>query len=131
MGRGIGHPRRWQLAAVGAQLGLVGACGVLGWQLLHPASPAGALVVQHSHRAQAAPELPLRLPALTAGAVQPRPEHISRPALESVISRVNSDDARLYRSQWATLRVVADGIRAYVVGRVVPLLMAAAGDHAR
>lgn len=129
MKKALASPLRWQVAAVGAQVALVAACGAAGWQLLHPATPGGALTIR---RAVNAPTVaPVTLPSLL-----PRPSAhtsvpVARPGLEDLITRVNRDDSRLYRGQWATLELVASATRDYLTHHVLPLLLAAARGGAR
>ena len=120
---------RWQVAAVAAQVGLVGACGAAGWQLLHPSTPAGGVTIKHAISAPAPP--PVVMPAILPRTPPGGAATARRPALGDLIDRVNRDDARLYRGQWATVQLIAKATRGYLVNHVVPLLLAAARGGGR
>ena len=120
---------RWQVAAVAVQVAVVAACGVVGWQLLHPSTPGAALTIKRAANAPtvAPVVMPSRLPRVSSRTSVP----VTRPGLEDLMGRVNRDDARLYRGQWATLQLVASATRNYLTNHVLPLLLAAARGGVR
>ena len=130
MNRGMSSPARWRAAAAGAQVALVVACGAVGWQLLHQGASSGAVTVKRATGNP--PTAPMANPSAVPGmTVQHRAGAAPRPGLEELLARVNRDDSRLYRSQWATIQLVAAATHDYLTARVVPLLLAAArgGAH--
>jgi len=125
----MSSPMRWRAATAAAQVALVAACGGAGWQLLHQGAPGGTVTVKRAsgNPVTTTTAAPSPLPPVT---VQHRAT-ASRPGFEALLERVNRDDTRLYRSQWATIQVVATATSKYLTGHVVPLLLAAARGGSR
>ncbi|GAC1333680.1 MAG: hypothetical protein NVSMB17_14380 [Candidatus Dormibacteria bacterium] len=129
MGKRWWSPGRWQAAAIGMQLAVVGALGVVGWQLLHPAHPGGGVTIREAvPGVTAAPG-----GSLTEGArfASPATSAAPKPGLPELVARVNRDDARLYRGQWASIQLVVQATGRYLVQHVMPLLLAAARGGGR
>ena len=126
-----GHLADWKVLVVAVELAVAGTCVVMGWQLVHghQAVPAARVLSVVSAPVPAPAMLGFPgLPRLSIGGSSTAPR---RPGLGDILQRVNRDDARLYRGQWATIQLLGRGTRDYVELHIVPLLLAAARGGSR
>lgn len=111
-------------AAIAFQVAVVAGCAAIGWHLTHSAATAAIRIQPSSQMPLVGFATRLAQPALASS------PHTSggavRPGLSDLVSRVNGDDANLYRGQWHVIEVVASATRAYIERHVLPLLLAAA-----
>lgn len=115
---------RVRVVAIVFQLAVVAGCGVLGWRLTHPAAPASVRLRPSSQAPVVGFAKRLAQPALAPA--PPSAGGAARPSLSDLVSRVNHDDANLYRGQWRAIRAVGSASRDYIERHIVPLLLAAA-----
>ncbi len=110
----------WKVVAVALELGVVGVCVAIGWQLAH--SPRGS--AGRGLTAAAAPPAPsMGIPAIGNISAGVRSSEANRPVLGAVMQRVNRDDTRLYQGQWASLQLLGRATRDYLERHIVPMLL--------
>ena len=126
---GWGRLADWKVLAVGVEVVVAGACLVLGWHLVHGQQGARAVTIRSGAPAPA-PAI-LGIPGMPARSTEPRATAAKPPGLREILQRINGDDARLYRGQWATIQVLAHATRDYVERHILPLLLAAARGGSR
>lgn len=115
---------RLRATAIALQLAVVAGCVAIGWHLTHSAASA-AIRLQPSNQVPVAGfATRLAQPALVP--LSHATGSAARPGLADLVSRVNGDDAKLYRGQWQAIQAMASASRAYIERHVLPLLLAAA-----
>ncbi|MGI8607701.1 MAG: hypothetical protein ACR2MY_00525 [Candidatus Dormibacteria bacterium] len=119
----------WKVLAVGVEVAVAAACVVLGYQLVHGHPSAQSLNVKVAAAAPAPAVMGIPgMPALSTPSGAPSAK---RPGLSSLLQRINSDDARLYRGQWASIQLLAGATRDYAERHILPMLLAAARGAGR
>ena len=111
-------------AAIAFQVAVVAGCAAIGWHLTHSAATAAIRIQPSSQVPLVGFATRLAQPALAS--VPHTSGGAARPSLSDLVSRVNHDDANLYRGQWRAIRAVGSASRDYIERHIVPLLLAAA-----
>jgi hypothetical protein len=116
----------WRRALIAVELLIAAGCFYAGWQLVSNHRAGGAVQV---HRAEVPPASEgdgfLGIPGAPSR-VLPRHGVVGGPKMLSsdLLARLNRDDFDLYRSQWRIIQLLVEGVRQYLVQRVVPALLA-------